>query len=472
MDRDFIRANNIQRECQSIIDSAVDMMFHFIVMDKYENLVYINEKYCNYLGIKYKDVVGKPVKNIIPNTRLTETIISGKPTYEEIFTYTDGRQLIHTKFPIKDDSDETIGVISVTSFDTLSKIKELYERINQLEETQSLLQDQVRYIGRPTTHPKAFDSIQGVSPQIRAIKRELSRVVNNRMPILLIGESGTGKEVFASAIHKAGARADAPYVKVNCAAIPKELLESELFGYEAGSFSGALRTGKAGKFELANNGTILLDEIEELPLDMQAKLLRVLQEYEVERIGSIKPIKLNIQLICCTNVDLKKLAEEKKFREDLLYRINVLEIKIPPLRERREDIPSLCKYFIKKINVRYNFNITFVTDEAVKFLSEQEWRGNVRELEHALERASAMVQTGPLTLQDFDFISMDKHTDTPSANVAPAESGLYKKKDELERAEIKAVIESCGGNKSKAAEELGISRGTLYAKLDKYKIEC
>ena len=268
-------------------------------------------------------------------------------------------------------------------------------------------------------------------------------------------------------------------------------MESELFGYETGTFSGAIKGGKAGKFEQASHGTILLDEIEELPLEAQSKLLRVLQEYEVERIGSVQPIPLDIHVICCSNQDLYQMVKEKKFREDLLYRINVIELEIPPLRDRMEDIPLLCQSLIHRINEKYHLQIKNVSKSALQYLSTYSWPGNVRELGHAIERACIMSDSTTLTKQDFDFLEKKFHIQqihentfdtntisTASASAAspvsasiPSESdNLFSKKEEYEKQEIQNALKKCVGNKTKAAKELGISRSLLYDKIAKYEI--
>ena len=268
-------------------------------------------------------------------------------------------------------------------------------------------------------------------------------------------------------------------------------MESELFGYETGTFSGAIKGGKAGKFEQANHGTILLDEIEELPLEAQSKLLRVLQEYEVERIGSVQPIPLDIHVICCSNQDLYQMVKEKKFREELLYRINVIELEIPPLRDRMEDIPLLCQSLIHRINEKYHLQIKNVSKSALQYLSTYSWPGNVRELGHAIERACIMSDSTTLTKQDFDFLKKKFHiqqihenalstdstltasasTASSASSVMPSESNsLFSKKEEYEKQEIQNALKKCAGNKTKAAKELGISRSLLYDKIAKYGI--
>ncbi len=467
---DYIEAEDVNEEKGRVLDIALDTLYQLTLINKDGIVVYMNKLYCDYLGWDQNDVVGRRITDIIPNSRLKETIESGKATFDDIFTYEDGRQLIYSKLPVKNHKGETVGVASISSLNGLDRLNALNEEVARLRMSNELYHAQLMAL---KDAPSKFDSITSRSPKINNIKHVLNKVINSSMPILLTGESGTGKEVFANAIHNASMRKAAPFVKVNCAAIPHELLESELFGYEPGTFSGAIRSGKAGKFELANSGTILLDEIEELPLSLQPKLLRVLQEYEVERIGSVNPIKLNLQIICLSNSNLYELVNKGKFREDLLYRINALELEIPPLRDRMEDIPLLCDAIIKKINNRYKLNISGISDNAMSFLSTFKWPGNIRELEHSIERACVMVQSGQLTTSDFIFLNEKKRLDPDEYDervVTREISGFYLEQEAREKEQIISSLRKNNGNKSMTAKELGISRGTLYSKIQKYGI--
>ncbi|MBV1817939.1 sigma 54-interacting transcriptional regulator [Anaerosalibacter bizertensis] len=279
------------------------------------------------------------------------------------------------------------------------------------------------------------------------------------------GESGTGKELFAHAIHSISRRSNAPFIKVNCGAIPYELLESELFGYEEGSFTGAKKGGKIGKFKAADGGTIFLDEIGDLPMNMQVKLLRVLQDKEIEKIGSNSSEKVDVRIITATNRDLEEMVSEGKFRLDLYYRLNVLTIKVPPLRERKDDIPILSEHLIQKISRRENIRVDRISDSALEYLKRYNWPGNVRELENILERA-------------INFL--DEETVIKPEHLPSKITGIMRKKKirslklTLEEVERQAIIDSLifsNGNKTKAASILDISRTSLYEKIDKYNIE-
>lgn len=463
----YIEAHTLTDSTKKIIDTAFDSLCHEIIIDKFGRIVHINDTYASYLGKRKQDIVGTKVEDVIPGTRLYETLETGIPSFDDLFKFEDGRSLVYTRLPIKNSYGEILGVVSVSSINSADTIRFLYQEINRLQISNEMFAQRLKGIKES---PNVFDEIIGVSPKIMDIKQTLSQVMDSTMPILLTGETGCGKEVFATAIHNASSRKKAPFVKVNCAAIPRELLESELFGYETGTFSGAVKGGRPGKFELANGGTILLDEIEELPLEMQSKLLRVLQEYEVERIGSVKPIPLTLQVICCSNRDLYKMVEEKQFREDLLFRINVLEIEIPPLRERNDDLPLLCNALIKKINAKYKLQVTGISPSALEYLSDYDWPGNIRELEHALERACALVKDTLLDCTDFLFLESRKKRRKETFSISQNTQNYFLSRGTAEKEIILNALSSCDGNKSAAAKKLGISRSLLYEKIKKYKI--
>lgn len=282
--------------------------------------------------------------------------------------------------------------------------------------------------------------------------------------VLLLGESGTGKEIFAHAIHGSSNRANGPFVKINCAAIPRELLESELFGYEAGSFTGARKNGKAGKFEIAHHGTIFLDEIGDMPLYMQVKLLRVIQEREVERVGSSKHRKVDVRIIAATNKNLEDMVKNKSFREDLYYRLNVMSISIPPLRVREGDIQLLSSYFLGRIGRRFNKACSGITSGAMNKLLAYHWPGNIRELQNVIERAYNLIDNGEAI--DRKHLAKEISGWIEYKEIRPLEETMR----ETEIKALQEAIESCRGNKSKVAKLLNISRATLYEKMNRYNM--
>jgi DNA-binding NtrC family response regulator len=300
--------------------------------------------------------------------------------------------------------------------------------------------------------------ITAQAPQMLEIFRTMGAVVNSESSVLIYGETGTGKELVAKWLHYRSVRKDKPFVAVNCASIPKELMESELCGHERGAFTGAL-TRRIGRIEEASGGTLFLDEIGELDLPLQAKLLRILQEKEIVRLGSNKTIKVDFRLVCSTNRDLKTEIQEKSFREDLFYRINVINIQLPPLRERRDDIPLLVKEFLKKFSIRENKRLG-ASDDAMSALCEYPWPGNIRQLRNVIERAAVLSKGGNITLAELPKeLSLQAE---PRLQTSPKTTTLKG----MELHAIKDALHQYNGNKSKVAKVLGISRKALYKRLN------
>ncbi len=306
----------------------------------------------------------------------------------------------------------------------------------------------------------ALEAITGQSPAIQRVKDLVRQVAQSDATVLIEGESGTGKELVANAIQGLSARKNGPYVKLNVAALSKDLVESELFGHERGAFSGAIRQRK-GRFELADGGTLFLDEIGEMPSELQVKLLRILQEHEFERVGGTETIPVDIRLLAATNQDLKAAVDAGRFREDLFYRINVVRIHVPPLRQRAEDVPLLSEHFLRKFAGRYGLEKSFAP-ETLRRLCQYDWPGNVRELENAIE--SAVVRAPGATIEP--SILPGEIGGGGEAAEAGMPPGL--KMEEVERRYILAELERCGGNKTQAAKSLGIGLKTLYRKLESY----
>jgi transcriptional regulator with PAS, ATPase and Fis domain len=320
-----------------------------------------------------------------------------------------------------------------------------------------------------------FNEIVGMSPQMKKLRHLAAQAAKTTSTVLIRGESGTGKELLAQAIHNASSRSNQPFIKVNCAAIPESLMESELFGYCEGAFTGALRGGKPGKFELANGGTIFLDEIGDLHPSIQSKLLRVLQEFEFERLGGTKTINVDVRVIAATNRDLRDLMRRGKFRSDLFYRLNVVDLHTPPLRERREDIDYLTDYLLEKITDRLHIPLVAISNEARQLLREYDFPGNVRELENILERAINIINENTDTIQP-EHLSLLGFNTAPSANSVNHNlmSSLPMTLEEsVSLAEKNAILEALkhsGGNRKKAAQLLNIHRSLLYKKLRKHNI--
>ncbi len=306
-----------------------------------------------------------------------------------------------------------------------------------------------------------FENIVGKSKKIKEIYEVIEKVVNNDSTILISGESGTGKELIARAIHFNSCRSKKPFIPINCAGIPENLLESELFGHEKGAFTDAA-SQKLGMFELANEGTLFLDEISGLKLDVQASLLRALEEKEIRRLGGTKLIRVDVRIISATNVDLKKAVQEQKFREDLYYRLNVVPICLPPLRERKEDVPLLIEHFLRRYNKIFRKEIEGLTGEAIACLVNYGWPGNIRELKNVIERLVALKEGGVVTAKDLPFDIFIKSS--VESNFS-AEGGLKEADKGFQRQYIETILERVGGNKTKAAKILGIHRNALSNKM-------
>ncbi len=288
----------------------------------------------------------------------------------------------------------------------------------------------------------------------------------NQFPVLISGESGTGKELFAQAIHHAGPRRAHPFVRINCAAIPKDLLESELFGYEKGAFTGADPNGKPGKFELARQGTVFLDEVGDLPLDMQPKLLRVIEDKEFERIGGTKIIQSDFRIIAATNQNLERMLVQNRFRKDLFYRLNVIPLQIPPLRERKNDIIPTARHLLKQMVGEANLKEKIIDREAEKALKNYGWQGNVRELSNVLERTMSTLEADIIQLQHLPFYVYRSHQKSPGTHPSPLKEVQTRTEKEI----ILSALRETNNNKARAAKMLGIHRTLLYKKMKKNNI--
>ncbi|MBU3181747.1 sigma-54 interaction domain-containing protein [Clostridium psychrophilum] len=412
--------------------------------------------------INRKDPEGKHVTEVIKNTKLHIVARTGEKQYGEI-QEVSGHKMICMRVPIMKDN-KIIGAIGKVMFKDLSNFKILSSKIYNLEKAVEENREEL------STDQKAvytFNNIVGSSQKSLKVMDLAIRVAKVDSNVLITGESGTGKELFAHSIHNASKRLLKPFVKINCGAIPAQLFESEMFGYEEGAFTGAKKSGKKGKFEYANGGTILLDEIGDMPMNMQVKLLRVIQEKELVRVGGNEPIKIDVRIIASTNKSLEQLIKDGKFREDLYYRLDVMHLKLPSLRERTEDIEELSNELRIKICKRCNVYSEGISREAIDFLKSYSWPGNIRQLENVIERA--------INLLDDDICIMPKHL--PEKII----KGKTKKylldnnylKDVVETIE-KDIIMEClkdtNGNKKETAKKLGLSRAGLYKKLNRYNL--
>ncbi|WP_313757530.1 sigma 54-interacting transcriptional regulator [Tissierella sp.] len=433
----------------------------YVLVDPEGKIVKMN--YEKLLGIKEEDAIGKPVEEIIENTRMHIVVKTGTKELRDVQRI-QGHDMITNRIPIIKQGN-VIGAVGTVLFKDISEVKEL---AHQLLDLQSKINKYKGEIERIEGSKYSFDSIITRNSKMNYLKKVGSMAAETNSTVLITGESGTGKELFAHAIHRASYRKGEAFIAINCAAIPKELLESELFGYDSGAFTGARKQGKVGKFELARGGTIFLDEIGDMPLEMQAKILRVLESKEFERVGSNKKISFDARVIAATNENIEEAIKRGKFREDLYYRLNVITIEIPPLCERMEDIEPLSEEILSYLLKEMKLGEKVLAKETIKILKFYSWPGNVRELRNVLERAINL-SPGKIILPEhlperfIDKInySMEDLNDIPLL------------KDVVIESEIEAINKALiltKGNKSLAAEKLGIHRTALYKKIDKYNI--
>jgi PAS domain S-box-containing protein len=428
-----------------------------VVIDKDGIVQMLNRPYAEFLGVDQETSIGKHVTEVIENTRMHIVAQTGKEEIAQLQKI-NGNYMIATRVPIIKDG-KIVGVVGKVLFKNLDELNSLTKRVQSLEKELSRYKGEFRERNKATY---TFDSLIGNSPTFLDARDQAKKAAKSDSNVLILGESGTGKELFAHSIHNDSKRSMGVFIKVNCAAIPAELLESELFGYEEGSFTGAKKGGKIGKFEAADGGTIFLDEIGELPLHMQVKLLRVLQEKEVERIGSTRSIPIDVRIIAATNRNLEEMVEKGEFRLDLYYRLKVMIIEVPKLSERSEDIKMLVHHFLGKYQKLMNKPIEGISDRALRILSSYTWLGNIRELENTIERALNMVDEDEMVTSDH-LPEEIRGYKRPSSALT-----LNEVMEETERQTIISYLAIMNGNKSGTAKMLGISRTTLYEKMNKY----
>ncbi len=444
-----------------ILDNIQDVV---MILDADTTIVYVNEAYTKILGVPVKRVLGRRLDEIEPNTLAVTVVRSGICTHnlrEHISSL--GIDVIGSGFPLF-EGDKIVGCVNI--FYSISEIEELNKELQRTKGVAVYLQEQ---LNRRDQVPLSFKEITGWNGRLRETLKLAAKVAQTDSTVLIRGESGVGKGVLAMAVHNSSKRKDRPMIRVNCASIPETLLESELFGYEEGAFSGAKKGGKLGKFELAHNGTIFLDEIGDMSLGMQAKLLRVLQEKEIERVGGNKTIHLDIRVIAATNRDLEKMVKDGTFRTDLYYRLNIVPLYLCPLRERKDDIIPLAQKFLRQFS-REDCRVATISPQVAKILKDYDWPGNIRELQNVIEHA-CIVGNGiqveaknlPAYLQPID-IEEQSDPENPF-NIKTAI-------EKIERELIMAVLTKTNNNRSDAIRESGISRRAFYEKLHKYKLEA
>ncbi len=435
-----------------------------IVVDAEGRVVYMNRENERFLGLERGGARGRHITELIPSSRLHVVCQTGRAEVGHLQEI-QGKTKVVARIPIRRHG-RIIGAMGSIMFRDLEEVGRLSRRVRVLEDRVASYRRKLRSV--PLRNRYTFEHILGRGRRLLEAVDLAKRIARADADVLIVGETGTGKELFAHAIHNASGRAEGPFVRLNCAAIPRELAESELFGYEPGSFSGADRRGKIGKFEQAHGGTIFLDEIGTLPLEIQAKLLRVLQEKEVERLGGAGPRYVDFRLLAATNVDLKDLVEQGRFRADLYFRLNRMLLYLPPLREHPEDIPLYVEHFLDT-HFDYEAGDTKrMSPQALAALRAYPWPGNVRELLNVVERAAWNARGPEIRLEDLPSHLIA----APAEEASPSGSTLLRDAvEEAEKRVIRRVLEITGGNKSQACRLLGVHRATLYQKLARYRIE-
>lgn len=442
-----------------ILDNISDAV---MINDADTTIVYVNKAYEEILGIPEHKAIGKKLRTLEPDAVAVQVIDTGRPSHN-IVDYLK-RLDIHAvglSFPLYNQND-VIGAVSI--FNNITEIEKLK---NELYRTQQVTRYYQKELEKEHVS-QSFSEYVYHEKKIEDLLLIASKVAKTNVTVLIRGESGVGKEVLAKAMYKESDRRKMPFIKVNCASIPEQLLESELFGYEEGAFTGAKRGGKLGKFELAQGGTIFLDEIGDMTFNMQAKILRVLQEKEVERVGGTKTIPLDVRVMAATNKDLESMIEKEEFRSDLYYRLNVIPLNIPPLRERRNDIIVLAQALLEKQNKDTGDSVTLSAD-TVKMLQKYDWPGNIRELQNVLEHANIIRTSTTIEVKDFP-----KYIIPNGYSLEAKKLDTFNLKENitfLEKEMIKEALTRNKNNKSKAIRELGISRRAFYEKLSRYGLE-
>jgi len=432
------------------------------VVDNHGRITLVNEAACHFFGKREKELLQRPVDQVIENTRILRTLKTGMAETNEIQVI-NGRAYIVSRLPIVREG-KIIGAVGKIVFQKLEEAKEVAERLAQMDSELKFYKEKAGAVRLAVT----FNQIVTVSQNMRRLKQEAEMAARGSSTIMLTGESGTGKELFAEAIHQASPRRKNHYVKVNCAAVPENLLESEFFGYVSGAFTGAQRGGKAGKFTIANGGTLFLDEIGDMSFNLQSKLLRVLEHKSFEPVGSNESLEVDVRIIAATNKDLIRKVENGDFRSDLYYRLNVIHFHLIPLQDRLEDIIPLVHVFLERLNQDFGKQITDVSPAVLKILIAHRWPGNVRELKNVIERAVNFASGDMLELEDLPFYLKDQKLE---ASLPSTSWNLENAHENLDKETLEKALLKMKGNKSEVARLLGISRSWLYEKMRRYEIK-
>lgn len=461
----MIKLSELPQKYLDVIETIFGEFDGALVIDEKGIIRIYTDHYARECGLPKEEVLGKRVDEVFPTTRMLEVLRTGKPVIADVWEL-NGKSQVVSRVPITANG-VIIGAAGFNVFRYLDDARGFARRISNMFTELKYYKEEVK---RLSSAKYSLASIVGSSDAIIEAKEQVRMVAATSIPVSITGETGTGKELFAHAIHQESARREYPLVRVNCASIPDNLMESELFGYDEGAFTGARKAGKPGKFELAHRGSIFLDEISELSWVAQAGLLRVLQEKEIERVGGTEIITVDDRVISATNVSLQTLVSQGKFRKDLFFRLDVFPIVIPPLRDRLEDLDPLTDFFINQYNQETGQYIEGITREAMNRLRNYHWPGNVRELNTVIERACIDTRAGRIGIDN--LLRFAGRQSKPSSVSSGPQQGfdLARAREEAEKQTIMRAIQACRGNKTQAARLLGLSRSALYYKMDQYQI--
>ncbi len=445
-----------------LLELILDNIYNGVIVTDAEGyVIYFNKPYGQFLGIDPGAQIGKHATEVIENTRMHIVAKTGKAEINKAHKI-KGQDMVVQRIPIKQDG-KVVAVFGQVIFKHVSDVGKLARELSFLQSKLKLYEEELLSL---RAERYTFDSILGTAPEILNLKKEALRAAATNFPVLLTGESGTGKEMFAQAIHNASPRRLHPFIRINCASIPRDLIESELFGYEKGAFTGANPSGKYGKLELANNGTVFLDEIGDMPDGMQPKILRVLEEKELERIGGAAPVKSDFRVIAASNHPLEEMVTEGRFRKDLYYRLNVIRFHLPPLKERRDDILPIARSLLKGMAEDSSFPEIKIHPAAEEILLNYDWPGNIRELVNVLSRVVCLLEKDTILPHDIPFFL--KVGKKPAGDAV--RTSLDSVIDTAEKEAIISALASAGNNKTAASARLGIHRTHLYKKMKKYGI--
>lgn len=455
-------------EAYDITEEAFDNIYEAIcICDSEGEVIYWNKSSEKLYNIKKEDIVGTIIDDSFPNALANKVFKEKKPIKNLIHQPVAGKSVVVSAIPIFNAKNKMTAVI--TTDRDITEAVHLSERLKKEKEKSKFYESQYK---EHIAKQYSFSSIVSKNKKIIEAVTLSQRVAPSKANIMITGESGTGKDVFARAIHDASGR-NGRFIAVNCSAIPDELLESELFGYEGGAFTGASKGGQVGKFELADKGTLFLDEIGDMPMKMQSKLLRVLQDGIITRLGSEKNIETDVRIIAATNKNLREAIENDEFRRDLFYRLAVVHIELPPLRERREDIRELTKFFIKEFSEKERLNIKNIDENIFRIFETYSWEGNIRELRNLIQRIVILSDDGILKKEDIPSYITESYAEKKSNEINNFEYDNQDFNETIKNLEMKMITDAmnkAGGNKSDAAKLLNINRSTLYYRLGLYNL--